>query len=90
LALRDHAERQVRAGVHADLSEAAQAGSRRPTREAFRPPRRDLAAATAGPTENVDPRAPLLPFRRQAFEPADPARVLRKPLALRSFNERGL
>lgn len=63
-ALRDHAERRARAGVHADLSEVVRAGPRKSMDEdgatALHRPRRDLAAAAAEPTEDVDLRA-LLP-----------------------------
>lgn len=60
-ALRDYAERQVRAGVHADLSEVVQAGLRLlMEEEAFRLPRRDCAVAAAQPTESAGLRALLL------------------------------
>lgn len=60
-AMLDYAERQVEAGVYANLSEVVRAGLRKPMDEdgatAFYLLRRDLAAAAAEPTEAVDLRA---------------------------------
>ncbi len=63
-AMLDYAERQVEAGVYANLSEVVRAGLRKLMEEdgatAFYLLRRDLAAAIAEPTEEVDLRALLL------------------------------
>jgi antitoxin ParD1/3/4 len=63
-AMQEYAERQVRAGVYADLSEVVRAGLRKLMDEdgatAFYLMRRDLAAAAAEPTEEVDLRSLLL------------------------------
>jgi antitoxin ParD1/3/4 len=60
----EYAERQVNAGVYANLSEVVRAGLRKLMEEdgatAFYLLRRDLAAAAAEPTEDVDPRDVLL------------------------------
>jgi antitoxin ParD1/3/4 len=62
--MQEYAERQVEAGVHANLSEVVRAGLRKLMEEdgatAFYLLRRDLAAAAAEPTEEVDLRALLL------------------------------
>jgi antitoxin ParD1/3/4 len=64
-AMQEYAERQVRAGVYADLSEVVRAGLRKLMDEdgatAFYLMRRDLAAAAAEPTEEVDLRSLLDP-----------------------------
>ena len=64
-AMQEYAERQVEAGVYANLSEVVRAGLRKLMEEdgaaAFYLLRRDLAAAAAEPTEEVDLRALLLP-----------------------------
>lgn len=64
-AMQDYAERQVEAGVCADLSEVMRAGLRRLMDEdgatAFYLLRRDLSVAASGPTEEVDLRALVLP-----------------------------
>ncbi len=63
-AMLDYAERQVEAGVYANLSEVVRAGLRKLMEEdgatAFYLLRRDLAAAIAEPTEEVDLRSLLL------------------------------
>ena len=63
-AMQEYAERQVQAGVYANLSEVVRAGLRKLMEEdgaaAFYLLRRDLAAAAAEPTEEVDLRALLL------------------------------
>lgn len=63
-AMLDYAERQVEAGVYANLSEVVRAGLRKLMEEdgatAFYLLRRDLTAAAAEPTETVDLRAMLL------------------------------
>jgi antitoxin ParD1/3/4 len=63
-AMQEYAERQVKAGVYANLSEVVRAGLRKLMEEdgaaAFYLLRRDLAAAAAEPTEEVDLRALLL------------------------------
>ena len=63
-AMQEYAERQVEAGVYANLSEVVRAGLRKLMEEdgaaAFYLLRRDLAAAAAEPTEEVDLRALLL------------------------------
>lgn len=63
-AMQEYAERQVEAGVYANLSEVVRAGLRKLMEEdgatAFYLLRRDLAAAAAEPTEAVDLRALLL------------------------------
>ena len=63
-AMQDYAERQVQAGGYANLSEVVRAGLRKLMDEdgatAFHLLRRDLAAAAAEPTEDVDLRALLL------------------------------
>lgn len=63
-AMQEYAERQVEAGVYANLSEVIRAGLRKLMEEdgatAFYLLRRDLAAAAAEPTEEVDLRALLL------------------------------
>ena len=63
-AMQDYAERQVQAGVYANLSEVVRAGLRKLMDEdgatAFYLLKRDLAAAAAEPTEEVDLRALLL------------------------------
>lgn len=63
-AMQDYAERQVEAGVYANLSEVVRAGLRKLMEEdgaaAFYLLKRDLAAAAAEPTEEVDLRALLL------------------------------
>jgi antitoxin ParD1/3/4 len=63
-AMQDYAERQVEAGVYANLSEVVRAGLRKLMDEdgatAFYLLRRDLASAAAEPTEEVDLRGLLL------------------------------
>jgi antitoxin ParD1/3/4 len=63
-AMQEYVERQVEAGVYANLSEVVRAGLRKLMEEdgatAFYLLRRDLAAAAAEPTEEVDLRALLL------------------------------
>lgn len=63
-AMQDYAERQVEAGLYANLSEVVRAGLRKLMEEdgaaAFHLLRRDLAAAATEPTEEVDLRALLL------------------------------
>lgn len=63
-AMQEYAERQVQAGVYANLSEVVRAGLRKLMQEdgavAFFLLRRDLGAAAAEPTEEVDLRALLL------------------------------
>lgn len=63
-AMQEYAERQVEAGVYANLSEVVRAGLRKLMEEdgaaAFYLMRRDLVAAAAEPTEDVDLRALLL------------------------------
>jgi antitoxin ParD1/3/4 len=63
-AMQEYVERQVEAGVYANLSEVVRAGLRKLMEEdgatAFYLLRRDLAAAAAQPTEEVDLRALLL------------------------------
>lgn len=63
-AMQEYAERQVAAGVYANLSEVVRAGLRRLMEEdgavAFYLLRRELAEAAAEPTEEVDLRALLL------------------------------
>ncbi|MEM7530047.1 MAG: type II toxin-antitoxin system ParD family antitoxin [Pseudomonadota bacterium] len=66
-AMLDYAERQVEAGVYANLSEVVRAGMRRLMEDdgatAFYLLRRDLSEAAAEPSEEVDLRALLLPDR---------------------------
>ena len=63
-AMQEYAERQVEAGVYANLSEVVRAGLRKLMEEdgaaAFYLLRRDLAAAAAELTEELDLRALLL------------------------------
>jgi antitoxin ParD1/3/4 len=63
-AMLEYAERQVKAGVYANLSEVVRAGLRKLMEEdgatAFYLLRRDLAGAAAEPTEDVDLRHLLL------------------------------
>ena len=63
-AMLEYAERQVAAGVYANLSEVVRAGLRKLMDEdgatAFYLLRRDLAVAASEPTEEVDLRALLL------------------------------
>jgi antitoxin ParD1/3/4 len=63
-AMLDYAERQVEAGVYANLSEVVRAGLRKLMEEdgatAFYLLRRDLGAAITEPTEEADLRALLL------------------------------
>jgi antitoxin ParD1/3/4 len=63
-AMQEYAERQVKSGIYANLSEVVRAGLRKLMDEdgatAFYLLRRDLAAATAEPTQEVDLRALLL------------------------------
>lgn len=63
-AMQEYAERQVQAGVYANLSEVVRAGLRKLMEEdgatAFYLLRRDLVAAAAEPTEEVDLRDLLL------------------------------
>lgn len=63
-AMLEYAERQVEAGVYANLSEVVRAGMRKLMEDdgaaAFYLLRRDLAAAAAEPTETVDLRELLL------------------------------
>lgn len=63
-AMLDYADRQVAAGVYANLSEVVRAGMRKLMEEdgatAFYLLRRDLAERAAEPTEEVDLRALLL------------------------------
>lgn len=63
-AMQSYAERQVEAGVYANLSEVVRAGLLKLMDEdgatAFYLQRRDLAQAAAGPTEDADLRALLL------------------------------
>lgn len=63
-AMLDYAERQVEAGVYANLSEVVRAGLRKLMEEdgatAFYLLRRDLGAAIAEPAEEADLRALLL------------------------------
>lgn len=63
-AMQDYAERQVKAGVYANLSEVVRAGLRKLMEEdgatAFYLLRRDLVAAASEPTEEVDLCALLL------------------------------
>ena len=60
-AMQDHAERQVEAGVYADISEVMRAGLRKLMEEdgaaAFYLLRRYFAAAAAEPTEAADLQA---------------------------------
>ncbi|SFP43131.1 type II toxin-antitoxin system ParD family antitoxin [Tranquillimonas alkanivorans] len=64
-AMQDYAERQVEAGVYANLSEVVRAGLRRLMEDdgaaAFYLLRRDLAAAAEEPTQEEDLRELLLP-----------------------------
>lgn len=63
-AMQDYAERQVQAGYYANLSEVVRAGLRKLMEEdgatAFYLLRRDLGAAVAEPTEEVDLRTLLI------------------------------
>jgi len=63
-AMQDYAERQVDAGVYANLSEVVRAGMRKLMEEegatAFYLLRKDLGDAMAEPSEEVDLRALLL------------------------------
>ncbi|PRY92078.1 antitoxin ParD1/3/4 [Hasllibacter halocynthiae] len=65
IAMQDYADRQVEAGVYANLSEVVRAGMRRLMEEdgaaAFYLLRRDLASARAEPSEEIDLRELLLP-----------------------------
>jgi len=62
--MQDYADRQVAAGIYANLSEVMRAGLRKLMEEdgatAFYLLRRELAEATAAPTETVDLRDLLL------------------------------
>lgn len=66
-AMQDYAERQVEAGLYANLSEVVRAGLRKLMEEdgaaAFHLLRRDLAEAVAQPTETADLRDLLLDDR---------------------------
>ncbi len=66
-AMQDYAERQVEAGLYANLSEVVRAGLRKLMEEdgaaAFHLMRRDLAEAVAQPTETADLRDLLLDDR---------------------------
>ncbi len=66
-AMQDYAERQVEAGLYANLSEVVRAGLRKLMEEdgaaAFHLLRRDLAEAAAQPTETADLRDLLLDDR---------------------------
>jgi len=63
-AMQDYAERQVEAGLYANVSEVVRAGLRKLMEEdgaaAFHLLRRDLAEAIESPTEEIDLRALLL------------------------------
>ncbi len=63
-AIQDYAEKQVAAGIYANISEVARAGIRKLMEEdgaaAFYALRRDIEAAIAAPTVEVDLRAMFL------------------------------
>lgn len=64
-AMQDYAERQVAAGIYANLSEVVRAGLRKLMDDdgatAFYLLRRDLEEAASEPSQEVDLRALLLP-----------------------------